>query len=662
VKVVGSYMEEIINTILHGDAREKLKELDECSVNCCVTSPPYWGLRNYGNEDQIGLESTPEEYVSNIVDIFKEVKRVLKDEGTLWLNIGDSYASGGMSNPSDKSTLGGGKDLGADNYSINRSPSEGLKQKDLVGIPWRVAFALQKDGWYLRNDIIWYKCLSGGTNLYAKTQKGIITSKLKDLARLKLDTVKLWDGEKWNQVVDFVPQEREEQPIEITLRSGERINCTPEHKFPTESGIKKAKNLSEGDVLQSAKLPNNKEGKAIDEDIGWLVGYYLAEGSRDDRNNLQFSSHENEEFLHQRLDEIANKYYGKIRHHSLQGKSYTSIMSGNFLKGAIDDFIRGDNAKNKGLTNKVWRQSDKFLNALLNGYLMGDGHYDGGNERYRISFTRNYRLEKDMRTLCARLNYQLRLKPVTAKNQDGEYKAFRGEIRFITGNHHNQKSDNEVVKIGNSRSRKFWDVVLEDKPHVFALGSGVLSHNSNPMPESVKDRCTTSHEHIFLLAKSKQYYYDQDAIREPHKEESLKRYNYGLHLKAPKDGFNKGGSDTGAFKCERMGDHIDHSGRNKRDVWEVPTKGFPEAHFAVYPPDLIRPCIKAGCPDDGIVLDPFTGAGTTALVSLQERKNFIGIEINKEYIDIAYKRISNYGKKYYDKVSDGNYISLDRGK
>jgi DNA modification methylase len=143
--------------ILEGDVREVLRRLPDNSVHSVVTSPPYWGLRDYGVEGQLGLEPTPEEYVQNMVEVFREVRRVLRDDGTLWLNLGDSYASGGMSNPSSKSTLGGGKDLGAADYSITRKVPNGLKPKDLVGIPWRVAFALQADGWYLRSDIIWEK-------------------------------------------------------------------------------------------------------------------------------------------------------------------------------------------------------------------------------------------------------------------------------------------------------------------------------------------------------------------------------------------------------------------------------------------------------------------------------------------------------------------------
>ena len=127
--------------------------LADQSIQCCVTSPPYWGLRDYGVGGQLGLEQTPEEYVENMVNVFREVKRVLRDDGTLWLNLGDSYAG----NPGNG--RGGGRwfDGGMPTLQGMDKKPAGLKPKDLVGIPWRVAFALQADGWYLRNDIIWHK-------------------------------------------------------------------------------------------------------------------------------------------------------------------------------------------------------------------------------------------------------------------------------------------------------------------------------------------------------------------------------------------------------------------------------------------------------------------------------------------------------------------------
>ncbi len=137
--------------IILGDALEVLPTLAADRFRCCITSPPYWGLRDYGIGGQIGAETTLGGYVQNLVDIFREVRRVLTDDGTLWLNLGDSYTSGNRTwrDPDKKNPARG---------MHYRPPTpKGLKPKDLVGVPWRVAFALQDDGWYLRSDIIWHK-------------------------------------------------------------------------------------------------------------------------------------------------------------------------------------------------------------------------------------------------------------------------------------------------------------------------------------------------------------------------------------------------------------------------------------------------------------------------------------------------------------------------
>ena len=138
-------------TIVQGDCLETLRLLPDRSIQCCVTSPPYWGLRDYGKEGQLGLESTPDEYVAKMVAVFREVRRVLRDDGTLWLNLGDSYAANRTYQVHNT------KGAAEHTYAPGSAVPDGLKPKDLVGIPWRVAFALQADGWYLRQDIIWAK-------------------------------------------------------------------------------------------------------------------------------------------------------------------------------------------------------------------------------------------------------------------------------------------------------------------------------------------------------------------------------------------------------------------------------------------------------------------------------------------------------------------------
>ena len=300
-----------MDKIITGNAIEVLKEFPDCSVDCCITSPPYLGLRDYGVNGQIGLENSVEAYINRLIDIFREVRRVLKNDGTLWLNIGDSYAS-------------------------NNSEYSNCKQKDLIGIPWLLAFALRNDGWYLRQDIIW------------------------------------------------------------------------------------------------------------------------------------------------------------------------------------------------------------------------------------------------------------------------------------------------------------------EKP--------------NAMPESVRDRCTKSHEYIFLFSKRTKYYFDYEAIKEPavgfnnippagskgtFKPNSRLRKGNSRTFRGG-GAYTKGQSfnNSAEITRESHGNNENITGlRNKRSVWTVATQGYKEAHFATFPEKLIEPCVIAGSREGGIILDPFMGSGTTAVVAKRHNRGFIGIELNPEYAEMARKRL-----------------------
>jgi DNA modification methylase len=356
--------------ILVGDCLTSLRSLEAQSVQTCVTSPPYFGLRDYGHPGQIGLEATPDAYVAKMVEVFREVRRVLRDDGTLWLNLGDSYASGGRKSRDPGQSKIHPAFVG-DAYQDGLRPADppGIKPKDLLGIPWRVAFALQADGWYLRQDIIWSK--------------------------------------------------------------------------------------------------------------------------------------------------------------------------------------------------------------------------------------------------------------------------------------------------------------------------------PNPMPESVRDRCTKAHEYIFMLSKSARYYYDADAIAEPltclrkrgsgpmvaagtgrndaatgtkgdyrDKQSGHGRRHAGFNARyfgsdkpytgqSTKD-FTAGGAQDASATKARIVDRIlsgEITTRNKRSVWTVTTKPFKGAHFATFPPDLIEPCILAGCPVGGTVLDPFGGAGTTGMVAQRHGRNAILCELNPEYAAMAEARIAADAKK-----------------
>lgn len=351
------------NTIHNMDCVRGMKMLPDASVQCCVTSPPYWGLRDYGIKEQYGLEPTPEEYVLKMVEVFEEVKRILKPDGTLWLNIGDAYWGSGKAGKDPlyqaKHTEFGKPSTHTSRFGIpttRKHPK--VKSKDLIGLPWMLAFALRDAGWYLRQDIIW--------------------------------------------------------------------------------------------------------------------------------------------------------------------------------------------------------------------------------------------------------------------------------------------------------------------------------HKPNPLPESVTDRCTKSHEYIFLLTQSPKYYFDQQSIKTPLKDSSILRLLQDIELqkgsdripgktngpmkakvsgKKPRPGIDVNGGNQAkghipmgvegtSFKGHRgnfkaNGELIGGSLANKRSVWTVATKPFKEAHFATYPEELIVDCIKAGSKDGDLILDPFMGAGTTALVAALLNRKFIGFELNPEYIKIANKRLQD---------------------
>jgi len=306
--------------IICGDCIEMMREIEAGSVNCCVTSPPYWGLRDYEVGGQIGLEQTLKEYTEKMVDVFQEVWRVLRDDGTVWLNLGDRYVSAPSGNlRPDHSGSGYTGTRGLQSWTAGAKTSEtaldfgGLKPKNMIGIPWRVAFALQEAGWILRSEIIW--------------------------------------------------------------------------------------------------------------------------------------------------------------------------------------------------------------------------------------------------------------------------------------------------------------------------------HKKNPVPESVRDRPTKSHEQIFLLSKSARYWYDADAVRQPVSGTAHSRGN-GVN---PKSRMNAKGSRQNESFSAAVSGLV--TSRNLRDVWAVPTNSYKGSHFATFPPDLIRPCIRAGCPQNGVVLDPFAGAGTTGLVALEEGREFIGIELNPAYVQLIKDRL-----------------------
>ena len=663
---------------------------------------------------ELGLEATPELYVARMVAIFAEVRRVLKPEGCCFLNLGDSYAGGATRttgrNESEadferwrEQTGGRGGSRGwlelrEEEHRTAFRVDTGLKPKDLCGVPWRVAFALQAGGWWLRNDICW--CLSGGTHIYARTQKGEHVCMVRDLARLDPATVQLWNGEKWTQLLGMNKSKRTGKELEIRLMSGERIACTPNHKWPTKRGLVEAADLQVGDVIERTTLPEPAEPRdcALDEDAAWLAGLYIAEGSRSGQT-IQLAGHAREEARWERIQIIAAKYGGYATR-TVAGNNMSIRLYGKVLVAILDELVSGRVAKDKCFAPVVWRYSNKFLAAMVDGYLHGDGHWDEGNRRWRLGFTRNYNLERDLRTACARLGYKLSLKLSEVPYDGRMMKAFRGEIRTETSGHHSEHDTGEVVSITRAKCRVVYDLGVEDEPHLFALASGVLTHNSKPnaMPESCRDRFSSKHEHVFLLTKAPRYWFDLDAVRVPSDTAGDK----SAHAFGPKSQNN----GRGGLATQGKASSFHPLGKNPGDVWRIATRPFSGAHFATMPPALVERCLLAGCPPKtcsacgkawehrvektdepdlsakgsrfdqgktgardggdrtqeggrtttrdlgyhpacdcgaettpGLVLDPFAGSGTTAAVSRQHGRRSLGIELNPEYEAVMRERL-----------------------
>lgn len=178
-----------------------------------------------------------------------------------------------------------------------------------------------------------------------------------------------------------------------------------------------------------------------------------------------------------------------------------------------------------------------------------------------------------------------------------------------------------------------WRVAFALQSDGWYLRQDIIWHKPNPMPESVTDRCAKSHEYIFLLTKNQKYYFDNEAIKETSNWAGDPRAGYGrLHYRGKREGNSGEGQENFVQITEQ---------RNKRSVWTVTTKPFKGAHFATFPEDLILPCVLAGCTQGGVILDPFMGAGTTGVVAKKNNRNFIGIELNPKYLEMAQQRIDN---------------------
>ena len=585
--------------VLRGDAR-RLPLPDAC-VDLIVTSPPYFGLRSYTDGGvhyggQIGSEATPGEWVAALVECTREWARVLKPSGSMFVNLGDKYnayngnrGEGTLQRNSIRQTVEGGSGLDVPD----------ARPKSLLGLPWRYAIAATDQlGLILRRDIIW--CLSGGARIYARTPTGDRPVMLRDLTRsYRPEDVQLWNGKRWTQVLGWNRSPDRDDPLELELRTGERIGCTPGHRWPTQLGFIRADEIRVGDEISTARLPQPDEPRQPealdDDDIGWLIGLYMAEGSRSGKT-LQFAGHAREDARHERLRRIARAYDGQCAVYQTSEHGVTCNLSGSVLLGIIARYIgAGRTSRTKRLRHTVWQRRNEFLEAVAEGYLSGDGHYDAKNDRWRLGFTQNDEWAADLRTLAARLGAKLSLRRAVHVMGDRRFSGWRGEWRWTRSPHHNAKQDGEVIAIRRSRAREFYDVGVADEPHLFALASGVLTHNSKPngLPESVTDRCRSSHEYVFHLTRQPRYYAAVDEIREPHQRASYGRISTGQSFDAIKNGVRRDDPS-----------HLDGNplGKLPGSVWNIPSQpltvppGLGVDHFAAFPSELPRRCVLGWSP------------------------------------------------------------------
>lgn len=479
--------------ILVGDCRTRLRELPDGSVHTCVTSPPYFGLRNYNHADQIGLEKTPDAFVAELVAVFREVRRVMRDDGTLWLNLGDSYAANRSYQV--ESTKGGAKHGAAQDALGESRVPDGLKPKDLIGIPWLVAKALQA---------------------------------------------------------------------------------------PHYTGRIKA-----------------------ERDRAYLAGFIDGEGTityvERDRGPDHTPTHDIRVF-------VTNTNDAPLRH-------FCSMTAGRVYQHD------GERVGRLGTRPCFRWQMGTHDAALLLRELYPYLH-----------------VKRKQAALVWTLFTTLRHRNGHARTPDAVV-AQRGEIASMV----------RTLNAGGEVDLPSW-VEEPDSPTEpgWYLRSDVIWSKSNPMPESVTDRPTKAHEYLFLLAKSERYYYANEEIQ----EDALTGWNGSSFTderdlairpntgRQPRFGGTKyGDSDDPKHATKSGNEYAPNGKRNRRSVWTVPTQPFKGAHFATFPPALIEPCILAGSPKDGTVLDPFGGAGTTGLVADRLGRNAILCELNPEYAQMAAERI-----------------------
>lgn len=446
----------------------------------------------------------------------------------------------------------------------------------------------------------WVKCIAGSSELYVRNSKGEHKKMfLKDIHRhTNFSGLELWGGEKWNTINNIIENKEPYNTLKITLESGEVIKSTSDHIFITEDNKEVyASDLNIGDILKYSNLPESDTSNSfsmISDEMMWFIGLYLAEGSMSNRK-MQISSHVDEIDRIEKISELCSQYDGKFYTFIKENtKSMTINVSSPIIESIVNKFINGRDCYTKSFSNDFFNLPNKLISIAFFSYMNADCGKDLKNNRYKIGFTgKNRQLERDIRTICNRLGFRVNMKLTKIRNTNtGKlHSCIKGSVYLKDGNTFIPNRIASIEKNGIEKT-KYFDIMLNDSPNLFSLSSGVLLHNCNPVPVN---------SNINYLSNAVEYFF--------------------TFVKSGKPTFNSK-YDKGIYNYPLChgNERLDH-----------PTQK---------PLELIKELISKHSNEGDLILDCFAGTGTTGHAAKLLNRNYILIEKDINYYNIALNRLN----------------------
>jgi site-specific DNA-methyltransferase (adenine-specific) len=434
-------------------------------------------------------------------------------------------------------------------------------------------------------------------------------------------------------IVGWKQNKNSGKKVRIQLRSGENIYCTKEHRWVLIDGKEVVtSSLKVGDKLKTCTLPDSGSHTPmiLTVDILWLLGLYIAEGSHSE-DTIQLALCSDELEWVNRIKSAIESVGGTVTYTLDGNKLYVRCYSKVF-NAILSQYIGGRTSKDKHLKSLCWSLPNEYLKEIVKGYLDGDGCYEEKNKRWRLGFTDNSYLERDLRVLAGRLNAKLGLlrKGARIKSLNKTYPSIQGFWKWKDSGHYNEKCFSEIMSITEEKTKPnetMWDIEVDSEEHLFSLASGVITHNckKNPMPEVRQPRYAQEFEYMFVFSKGKP-----------------KTFN---PIMVP----TKCGGQVYNSTCKNIDGE---SGRTKKNfvinsekvhgnIFEIAVarNQGEKKHPAVFPEELADIHVKTWSNEGDLVLDPFMGSGTTAVSAIKNKRNYIGFDVNGEYCEMARDRI-----------------------